>query len=106
MSRPTCRGCGCLLSRDHQGALWCSPCQRSRRDYNPRHDPHFIDQLLALFVSHEGQRISPQDELCISPLFRKAIQDGIRSLRRQGHIIEAVERRRGYTYLGRSTKSL
>ena len=100
-----CHGCGCQLSRDHQGALWCSPCLRARRDENPRHDKHFKQRLLALFVAHEGERISPQDELGISPLYRKAVQDAIRALRREGHLIEATPRRPGYTYRGQATSA-
>ena len=95
----TCQGCGCGLAHDHTGAHWCSPCARSRRDYNPRHDPGFVDQLAAFFTEHPGQLVFPMDALCVHPLYRYAVKDGVRALRKQrGMCIVGRERRGGYTY--------
>lgn len=97
MPTEVCRGCGCGLAHDHKGAHWCSPCARSRRDYNPRHDPGFVDQLAEFFKENPGQLVDPMDHFCIHPLHRRGFTDAIRTLRRT-MTIEAVERKPGYTY--------
>jgi hypothetical protein len=95
-----CRQCGCRLARDHGGDLWCSPCLRGMRDYDPRLDPHFEERLLALFEAHRNHWIQPRQELGIGLVHHAAVKDAIRSLRQHGYVIVAHERRPGYLFAG------
>lgn len=100
-----CRHCGCRLARDHRGALWCDPCYRARRDYDPRTDGEFLDALLCLFQAHAGEYIRPWRELGIHPEFKGSVKDAVRALRAQGHHIEARPKRPGYRYLPDTTSA-
>ena len=97
-----CRDCGNPIAHDHAADLFCSACQRTRRDYDPRHDRHFAAALLALLTANPGRPINVYRELgiehCGLPAWR-CVQVHVRRFRRHGHRI--VGRHDGtYEYLG------
>lgn len=102
-SQPSiCRACGNPVAYDHAGDLFCSACQRSRRDYDPRHDRYFAAALLALLTASPGRPVSVYRELgiehCGLPAWR-CVQVHVRRFRRHGHRI--VGHHDGtYVYLG------
>lgn len=95
-----CRRCGGLLASDHQDDEWCSPCLETRRGYDPRYDPFFLDRLLYCLIESAPERVEPIKALGMRPEHRGAVRDAIRTLRRQGHAITASERFAGYRYSG------
>jgi hypothetical protein len=96
-----CRLCGCRLASDRaEDDELCSPCIRSRRNYDPRKDPLFLDKLLDCLLGEFGKRVEPLKALGLAPEYRGTVKDGIRTLRRLGFIITATERCSGYHYLG------
>jgi hypothetical protein len=95
-----CRRCGCLLSRDHTDAEWCSPCLKANRHYDPAEDPFFLFKLIACLAERAPERVEPLKALGIHPEYRIVVKDAVRSLRRQGFIITATERTPGYHYIG------
>ena len=97
-----CRRCGCHLSRDHQDDERCTPCLRSNRGYDPRSDPLFLDKLLAVLTERAPERVEPLKAMGIHPEHRGAVKDAVRTLRRRGYVITAVERSAGYHYLGQA----
>ena len=101
-----CKICGCLMLDSNRRFVVCSPCRNSMRDYNPRHDKEFNEKLLQFFIERKGECVSPQRDLGIDPRFRKAVQDSIRALRVQGHVIIAEHKKRGYTYVGADSEKL
>ena len=83
MGEQCCPLCGCVLTTRRAYPTACSVCCRERRDYNPRCDPAFSAQLLALFDAAGSRVVHPLLELGISPAFRQQLHDEIRILRRQ-----------------------
>ena len=94
-----CRRCGARLASDHQDDDWCSPCLLSRRSYDPRSDPAFLTDLLLVLTTATGP-VEPLKALGIGYEHRQLVRDGIRTLRRRGHVIRATERTAGYVYVG------
>ena len=101
-----CRGCGNPVASDHD-AVYCEPCQRSRRDYRPQHDPLFADTLLALLQSRSGHPVHVYRELGIESCGIQAwrcVRDHIARFRRHGHVI--VGKHDGtYTYHLKSARA-
>jgi hypothetical protein len=95
-----CRRCGCRLASDHSEEEWCSPCLRSRRDYEPREDPAFRNLVLLCLSERPGETIDPLRAMGLHDDHRGAVKDAVRALRRQGHVIVATERVAGYKWLG------
>lgn len=97
-----CRNCGTPVAHDHVGDLFCSACQRSRRDYDPRHDAGFPEALLAVLIASPGRPVSVYRELGIEHcglVAWRCVQVHIRRFRRNGHRI--VGSHDGtYVYLG------
>jgi hypothetical protein len=60
-----CRSCGTPVAHDHATDLFCSACQRARRRYDPRHDPHFPEALLELLTAPRRRPVSVYRELGI-----------------------------------------
>jgi hypothetical protein len=103
-TRP-CRTCGNPVAHDHAADFLCSACQRSRRDYDPRHDRRFAGALLALPTANPGRPVNVYRELgvehCGLPAWR-CVQVHVRRFRRHGQRI--VGRHDGtYEYLGQTT---
>jgi len=98
----SCRGCGSPVAHDHAGDLFCSACQRARRDYDPSHDRHFAAALLALLTANPDRPVNVYSELGIEHCGQSAwrcVQVHVRRFRRHGHLI--VGRHDGtYEYRG------
>jgi hypothetical protein len=97
-----CILCGCSIARDHRRkGLLCSPCERSRRDYNPRLDCTFDAQLETLFRAHPGELIFPRQALGVALPFKSSVADAIRRLRRRpGLRIVGYRYTGGYMFVG------
>lgn len=93
-----CRRCGARLASDHLDEEWCSPCLRANRDYDPRQDPWFLNRLLSVLAEAPGRTVEPLKALGIGYEHRQVVKDGIKALRRRGHVIRATERAAGYVY--------
>jgi len=100
MGERRCRRCGCRLASDHQGDDWCTPCLASRRDYDPRRDPFFLDEVLHYLVLSAPQRIELYKAMGLQPEHRQMLKDAVRVLRRRGFDIRAEPRSRGYKFMG------
>lgn len=100
MGERRCRRCGCRLASDHQDDDWCTPCLASRRDYDPRRDPFFLDEVLHYLVLSSPQRIELYKAMGLQPEHRQMLKDAVRVLRRQGFDIRAEPRSPGYRFVG------
>ena len=100
MRERRCRRCGCRLASDHQDDEWCTPCLASRRDYNPKTDPFFLDEVLHYLVLFSPQRVELYKAMGLRPEDRQLIKDAVWKLRRRGFDIRAEPRARGYRFCG------
>lgn len=100
MTQKCCRRCGCRLASDHSGDEWCTPCLASRRDYDPKNDPFFLDEVLHYLVLFSPQRIELYKVMGLRVEDRQLIKDAVWKLRRRGFDIRAEARSRGYRYMG------
>lgn len=86
-----CRLCGCVLAHDHDhDAVYCTPCSAARRDYDPHHDPHFREELLALLQANRGRPVHVYRALGIEHCGEAAwwcVKAHVRFLRRRGYVI-------------------
>ena len=101
-----CRACGAYLARDNASDDGlCSPCSRSRlradepeKDYNPRHDPYFVEKVARVLFEHFGQRALISEFLEADSW---QIGEAVKVLRsRWGFVIEADKRVAGYRLVG------
>jgi len=95
-----CRRCGCLLASDHQDDEWCTPCLHTRRDYDPKNDPFFLDEVLHYLVLYSPERIELFKVMGLRPEHRQLLKNAVIKLRRRGFDIRAVPRCPGYRYAG------
>lgn len=100
MNRKRCSRCGAFLATDHLEDALCTPCLRSKRDYDPRRDPYFLDALLVLLAERPYERVDPVRAMGLLPEHRRVVRDAVRTLRRRGFVIEGRPRCVGYKYLG------
>jgi len=95
-----CRRCGCRLATDHGQDEWCTPCLASRRDYDPRADPFFLDEVLHYLILFSPQRIELYKVMGLLPEHRQLLKDAVWKLRRRGFDIRAEARTPGYRFMG------
>ena len=98
--KPSCRRCGCRLASDHTGEEWCTPCLRRRREYDPRADPFFLDEVLHCLVLYAPQRVELYKVMGLKPEHRQLLKDAVWKLRRRGFDIRAEPRTPGYKFMG------
>jgi hypothetical protein len=96
----SCRRCGCRLASDHGGEEWCTPCLASRRDYDPRNDPFFLDEVLHYLVLYAPERVELFKVMGLRPEHRQLLKNAVWKLRRRGFDIRAVPRSPGYRFMG------
>lgn len=59
----------------------CDPCRQDRRDYSPRCDASFSDQLLSLFDEAGERLVMPREELGVGVRFRHDVRNEVGLLR-------------------------
>jgi len=100
MAGRRCRQCGCRLASDHLDDEWCTPCLLSRRDYDPRNDPFFLDEVLHYLILFSPERLDLIRVMGLQPEHRELVKKAIVQLRTLGFDIRAEQRLRGYRYAG------
>lgn len=94
-----CAFCRCNLGSDQEaGVCVCTPCQNSRRNYDPACDPVFDRILEELFLMRPREVVDPLRLLAVPRRFKWSLRSSIRRLRRRGMHIEGVVHTGGYVY--------